>query len=112
MLPANAKAIRATAMPRASATECVCHPLRRALRAFGAVTILYAGVANAATGDAPEWIQWAVLGAIALLVLGVALRMVLAARFPKGYGAWARSRREEFAERNAKWDAGDDDKPR
>jgi hypothetical protein len=68
--------------------------------------------ALAANGDPAGWIQWAVLGAIALLVLGVALRMILAARFPKGYGAWARSRREEFQERNAKWDAGDDDAPR
>jgi len=66
------------------------------------------GLAHAASGDSSEWVQWAVLGAIALLVLGVALRMILAARFPKGYGAWAKSRRDEFAERNAKWDSGDD----
>jgi hypothetical protein len=80
-------------------------------------TLLIAGTlfptaALAANADPAEWIQWAVLGAIALLVIGVALRMILAARFPKGYGAWARSRREEFQERNAKWDAGDEDAKR
>jgi hypothetical protein len=75
-----------------------------------AACALHAGIARAAIDDSPEWIQWAVLGAIALLVLGVALRMILAARFPKGYGAWARSRRDEFAQRNARWDAEDDAK--
>ena len=84
--------------------------LRTRLRALIAASVTYAGVAQAAIDDSPEWIQWAVLGAIALLVLGVLLRMILAARFPKGYGTWARSRREEFAERNAKWDADDEAK--
>ena len=72
------------------------------------VLVFYAGIANAAAGDPPEWIQWAVLGAIALLVVGVLLRMIIAARFPKGYGAWARSRRDTFAESNAKWETDDE----
>ena len=83
------------------------------MRAFGSASFaLFAANAHAAPADAPEWIQWVVLGAIVLLVIGVALRMIIAARFPKGYGAWARSRRDEFAERNAKWDASDDNAPR
>lgn len=65
--------------------------------------------AFAATGNAgPEWLPWILLGAIALLVAGIALRMFLAARFPKGYGAWARSRRDTFAENNAQWDRDDE----
>jgi hypothetical protein len=108
MLPTNADATRITAMPLASGTDRADRS-RKTLRALVATSGLYAGMARAATGDAPEWIQWAVLGAIALLVIGVGLRMILAARFPKGYGAWARSRRDEFADRNAKWDAGDED---
>ena len=84
--------------------------VRASLRVCVAASVTYAGFAHAAIDDSPEWIQWAVLGAIALLVLGVLLRMILAARFPKGYGTWARSRREEFAERNAKWDADDEAK--
>lgn len=81
--------------------------LKRLLTASSGGLALHATSAQAATADAPEWIQWAVLGAIALLVIGVALRMIIAARFPKGYGSWARSRREEFAARNARWDADD-----
>ena len=55
-----------------------------------------------------EWLPLIVLGAIVLFVAGVALRMFIAARFPKGYGAWARSRRDSFAERNAQWDRDDE----
>lgn len=65
--------------------------------------------ALAATSDAGlEWLQWIVLGAIALLVAGIALRMLLAARFPKGYGTWARSRRDSFAHNNAQWEREDE----
>ena len=64
-----------------------------------------APAATGATGDGlTEWLPWIVLGAIALLVAGIALRMLIAARFPKGYSAWAQSRRDSFAERNAQWD--------
>lgn len=58
-------------------------------------------------GDSLPWI---VLGAIALFAVGVGLRTVLGARFPKGYGAWAKSRRDSFAQRNAQWDSEDDPK--
>ena len=64
--------------------------------------------AEADGGDA-AWLAWLVLGAIALFVAGVALRMFIAARFPKGYAGWARSRRDSFAERNAQWDRSDDE---
>ena len=60
------------------------------------------------SGDA-DWIAWVVLGAVALFVVGIVLRMILSARFPKGYGAWARSRRDAFAQRNAEWDRADED---
>ena len=56
-----------------------------------------------------EWLPWLVLGAVALFVAGLVLRMVLAARFPKGYRAWARSRRDAFAERNDTWDRADEE---
>lgn len=54
------------------------------------------------------WLPWLVLGAIALFVAGVAVRMILAARFPRGYRRWARARREDFAARNERWDEDDD----
>ena len=63
----------------------------------------------AASGEgASNWLPWVVLGAIGLFVAGIALRMFIAARFPKGYRAWAQSRRDSFAENNAKWDRDDD----
>jgi hypothetical protein len=78
-------------------------------RALAIVLSTFAPAASGATGEGvAEWLPWLVLGAIVLLVAGIALRMFIAARFPKGYTAWARSRREDFAERNAQWD--DDDK--
>ena len=80
-------------------------------RALAVATSTLASPAIAATdgGDA-GWLAWLVLGAIALFVAGIALRMFIAARFPKGYGAWARGRRDSFAERNAQWDRDDDDR--
>jgi hypothetical protein len=72
------------------------------------VLSMIAPAAISATGEGvTEWLPWIVLGAIALLVAGIALRMFIAARFPKGYSAWARSRRDTFAERNAQWDEDD-----
>lgn len=68
----------------------------------------HAAIESAGTGSA-DWIPWLLLGGIALLVLGIALKMVFAARFSKGYGAWARSRRDTFAARNEQWD-GDDER--
>ena len=110
MLPTNAAANRISPMGRESDADRAHLAVRPAVRAFLAIGLTHAGYAHAASDDSPQWIQWAVLGAIALLVIGVALRMILAARFPKGYGNWARSRRDEFADRNAKWDAEDDAK--
>ena len=62
----------------------------------------------AADGGSADWLPWLVLGAIVLFVAGIALRMFIAARFPKGYGAWASSKREDFANNNAKWDREDE----
>ena len=77
-------------------------------KALAIVSSTIAPAAIGATGEGvADWLPWIVLGAIALLVVGIALRMVIAARFPKGYSAWARSRRETFAERNAQWDEDD-----
>ena len=59
-----------------------------------------------ASGD---WLNWLVVGAIVALVAGIALRMVLAARFPKGYRAWASERRDRFQANNETWDREDDD---
>lgn len=71
---------------------------------------LPAASALAATGDRiTEWLPWLVLGAIVLLVAGLLLRTVLAARFPKGYKAWANRNRESFASRNDAWDRQDDE---
>lgn len=68
-------------------------------------TVAHGAVANETTGG---WIPWLVLGAIGLLVAGIALKMFLSARFAKGYGAWARSKRDSFAARNEQWDNDDD----
>lgn len=67
--------------------------------------------ASAAAGAevSAGWLPWVVLGAIALFVGGVVVRMVLAARFPGGYKRWAASRRDAFAERNESWDKADED---
>jgi hypothetical protein len=111
-VPANLAAreiTRATATLQAIDAGGPIDTLRKFVRTgIVAYLCLHAGMASAAGGEAPDWIQWAVLGAIALLVIGVLLRMVIAARFPKGYGAWARSRRDAFADQNAKWDADDE----
>ena len=61
----------------------------------------------AAEGDATLWLRWVVVGAIVVLVLGIMARMVLAARFPKGYRAWAAQRRDSFAARNEAFDRAD-----
>lgn len=84
-------------------------PTRRSAVALS--TVASPAIAATNGGDA-GWLPWLVLGAIALFVAGVALRMFIAARFPKGYGAWARSRRDSFAERNAQWDRNDDEELR
>ena len=65
--------------------------------------------ANAAPADGTrDWLPWVILGAVVVFVIGVLLRMFIAARFPKGYRAWARSRRDEFAQRNDDWDRADE----
>jgi len=55
-------------------------------------------------------LPWLILGAIGLVLLGLLIRMVLAARFPRGYRDWAHSRRESFEERNRAWDRQDEDR--
>ena len=64
---------------------------------------------GASSVGAAEWLPWLILGAVGVFVVGVLLRMFLAARFPKGYRTWARSRRDEFAQRNDAWDRADDE---
>ena len=54
------------------------------------------------------WLPWLVVGAIALVVAGIVVRMILAARFPKGYKEWSASRRDAFAARNEDWDRDDE----
>ena len=72
--------------------------------AFGATPRAFA-----ADGGAADWLPAIVLGGIALFVVGVLLRMFIAARFPRGYRQWAERRREKFAARNDAWDREDDD---
>ena len=62
--------------------------------------------------DFPGWLPWLVVGGIALLVAGIVVRMILAARFPKGYKAWAAQRRGTFAARNEDWDRDDEERRR
>jgi hypothetical protein len=65
-----------------------------------------AHAAMGTTGDDP--LAWLVIGAIAVLVAGIAIRMVLSARFPKGYRKWAAERREDFEANNDSWDRADE----
>lgn len=53
-------------------------------------------------------LSWFILGAVVVIFLGVIVRMILAARFPKGYQSWAAGRRESFAARNEAWDRADE----
>lgn len=55
-----------------------------------------------------DWLPWLVGGGIAVFVLAVGLRMIIAARFPKGYRSWAARRRERFASNNETWDREDE----
>jgi hypothetical protein len=55
------------------------------------------------------WLSWLVIGAIVLVALGIVVRMVLAARFPKGYRDWAARRRESFTANNEAWDREDEE---
>jgi hypothetical protein len=85
--------------------------IARTLLAGSAVAFLATSPAARAASDAasPQWLPWLVLGAVALFVVGVVLRMFLAARFPKGYKAWAARRRDAFAANNEAWDRQDED---
>jgi hypothetical protein len=58
--------------------------------------------------DFHDSLPWLVMGAIALVVVGIVVRMILAARFPKGYKEWAAQRRDAFAARNEDWDSEDE----
>jgi hypothetical protein len=39
-----------------------------------------------------------------LFVVAIDLRLVFAARFPRGYAGWARRRRDKFAARRDAWE--------
>jgi len=72
--------------------------------------VLAEGSAHAATsGEGGVALPWIVLGSIGAIVAAIVLRMVIAARFPKGYGEWARRRRDSFAKQNDTWDRADDE---
>lgn len=58
--------------------------------------------------SANGWIAWLVISAIALIFVGILVRMVLSARFPKGYRAWAAQRRQSFEANNEAWDQNDE----
>ena len=78
-----------------------------ARRFAGLVLAMIAPSASAQSG-ASSWWTWATIAAIGLVIAGIVVRMILAARFPKGYRAWARERRESFAQRNEEWDRDDE----
>jgi uncharacterized membrane protein (DUF485 family) len=66
-----------------------------------------AALAPATAAAAPaetNLVTWLILGAIALFVVAIVLRMVFAARFPRGYAGWARRRRDKFAARRDAWE--------
>lgn len=70
-----------------------------------AISPAFAAAEEGATG----WLPWLVLGAVALVVGGIALRMIFAARFPAGYKAWAARKRDAFSSRNEAWDREDEE---
>ena len=78
------------------------------VRALALAVLTVSPAFAAADDDSTGWLPWLVVGAVALFVCGVVIRMVLAARFPAGYKAWARRNRDEFAGRNEAWDRDDD----
>jgi hypothetical protein len=77
--------------------------------AFAALVAAAPASAQAPTAEGRDWIAWLVIGAIALFVVGVVLRMIFSARFPQGYRHWARSRRESFEAHNEAWDRADEE---
>jgi hypothetical protein len=75
-----------------------------------AVLAFAASPAHAAMGTGgDDWLPWLVIGAIAVLVAGIAIRMILSARFPKGYRKWAAERRGSFDANNEAWDRADEE---
>ena len=80
--------------------------------AIACLAVLAASAARAAGEAFADWLPALVLGGIALFVVGVLLRMFLAARFPRGYREWAERRRNTFAERNEAWDREDEEQRR
>jgi hypothetical protein len=73
------------------------------------VLAMFATPASAAETDPSSWWTWVTIGAIGMVIAGIVVRMILAARFPKDYRAWARERRESFAQRSADWDRADEE---
>ena len=82
---------------------------RAAIVAIAGLAFCATPRAFAAGGGDADWLPAIVLGGIALFVVGVLLRMFIAARFPRGYRQWAERRREKFAARNDAWDREDDE---
>lgn len=82
----------------------------KAALALALALALVAAPAAAAdsAADASSWLAWLIGGAIVLFVVGVAVRMVVAARFPRGYRQWSAARRDAFAARNEAWDRDDE----
>ena len=76
---------------------------------FATLSLLAAPPAVAASELPQDWLVWIVIGGIGLLVVGIVLRMVLAARFPKGYRDWAARKRESFDANNDAWDRADEE---
>jgi hypothetical protein len=77
--------------------------------AIACLAALAGSHAHAAGDDIGDWLPTLVLGGVALFVVGVLVRMFLAARFPRGYRQWAERRRDKFAARNDAWDREDDE---
>jgi hypothetical protein len=77
-----------------------------------ALATLVAPIAHASEGGPGDWLPVIVLGGIALFVAGVLVRMLFAARFPRGYRQWAEQRRDKFEARNEAWDRDDDERER
>jgi len=76
------------------------------------LAVCAAFAASPARADDPAgggWLPTIIVGGIVLFVVGVLVRMIRAARFPRGYREWAARRRDRFAERNEAWDREDEE---
>jgi hypothetical protein len=83
--------------------------IRRPLRVLSLALLPSLAEAAADGSPSPGTLAWIVIGAIALFIVGVVIRMIISARFPRDFRAWTRERRDEFAARNEHWDRADDE---